>query len=57
MSEEYTPVEFPKWVGSVIVQNAAEENAVLDALTGPAPVPEPVEMPVAEPEHEADPEI
>jgi hypothetical protein len=35
----YVPIEYPKWVDGVVVQNAAEEQALRASREGPAPSP------------------
>lgn len=69
-TEPYLPVEFPKWVGEVLVQSAEHEASLLAvepaeeatpvapvvplATTEPA-VAEPVAEPASEPEHAPEP--
>lgn len=36
---DYVPVEYPKWVGGVIVNSHEEELAHLEEATKPEPVP------------------
>lgn len=47
---EYVPIEYPKMVNGVIVENAAEEHAILDEMTRPGAENPATEAPAEHPE-------